>query len=135
MRRVLTTVAMAAAALTFGSATAAQAAGSEPSPDLGGLTAIDPGSLGETVAGAAQKATRIAGDAGSKAVKKVVPAAGKAAGGTVKHTTAAAQRTVGRIAGSAGSLVGEAAKSAARGGQPAHARPAGSLPLKGVPLR
>ncbi|MCQ8774517.1 ATP-binding protein [Streptomyces telluris] len=132
MRRVLTTVAMAAAALTFGSATAAQAAGSAPSPDLGGLAAIDPGSLGKTVDGAVQKATRIAGDAGSKVVKKAVPMAGKAAGGTVRHTTAAAQRTVGRMAGSAGSLVGEAAKSAARGGQSAHARPTGPLPMKKV---
>ncbi|QLE75596.1 ATP-binding protein [Streptomyces rectiverticillatus] len=135
MRRVLTTVAMAAAALTFGSATAAQAADSAPSLDVGGLTTVDPGSLGETVDSVAQKATSVAGDVGGKAVKRAVPAAGKAAGGTVKHTTAATERTVGQVAGSAGVLVGETAKSAARGGQPANALPAGSLPLKGAPLR
>ncbi|MFC5149880.1 ATP-binding protein [Streptomyces aureoversilis] len=135
MRRVLTTVAMAAAALTFGSATAAQAAGSAPSMDLGGLTTVDPGSLGETVDGAARETSTIAGDVGSKAVKRAVPAAGRAAGGTAKHTTAAAERTVGQFAGSAGVLVGEAAKSAARGGQPAKALPTGSLPLKGGRLR
>jgi hypothetical protein len=106
MRRVLTAAAMAAAALTLGSATAAQAIDVSGSADLGGLTSLDGGGLGDTVDGAAQKASNFAGEAGSKAVKKAVPTAGKAVGKAAKTATPAAQKAARTVAGGAGQILG-----------------------------
>ncbi|MFI1970187.1 hypothetical protein BLA24_12805 [Streptomyces cinnamoneus] len=133
MRRVLTAAALATAALTLGTAPAAQAADLPKALDLGGLTAVDPGSLGDTVDGAARKATGLAGGAGSRAVKKAVPTAGKVSGKAVKSTTSAAQKAAGDVAGSAVDVLGETAGTATESGLPTDTLD-GGLPARGLPL-
>ncbi|MFE7121170.1 hypothetical protein ACFU99_37655, partial [Streptomyces sp. NPDC057654] len=58
---------VAAAAPVIGAAGAASAAALPSTPALGGLSTIDGANLGNAVDGASQKATNVAGDAGSKA--------------------------------------------------------------------
>ncbi|MFI9206038.1 ATP-binding protein [Streptomyces sp. NPDC053048] len=119
MRRVLVTAAMAAAALgvgTVGPAAAAHAADLPKVADLGGLTAVDPGSVGTVVDGTARRTTALAGEAGGKAVRKEVPRVGRTGGTAVKKTVSTVQRVVGTAAGSAGEAVGETMKSATEGG-------------------
>ncbi|WP_141746947.1 hypothetical protein [Streptomyces agglomeratus] len=84
MRRTITAAAMAAAALTLGSVSAAQAADGPKTPNLGGVAALGGEDLGNRVDGAAQRASNLAGDVGSKTVKKGVPAAGKVVGKSAK---------------------------------------------------
>ncbi|MEX2980838.1 ATP-binding protein [Streptomyces sp. C36] len=130
MRRVLTTAALAAAALGAGpggQGAAAYAADLPTVLDLGGLRAVDPGSLGSAVDGAARKATALTGEAGSRAVKKTVPTVGRTGGTAVKKTTTAVQRVGGHAAGSAREAVGATAKAATRDGLPV-----GDLPPRGL---
>ncbi|MFB7459327.1 ATP-binding protein [Streptomyces sp. NPDC056188] len=105
----------AGAAAGVGAAGAASAAPELPAaPNLGGLTALDAASVGNTVDGAAQHVTGVAGDSGGKVVKQAAPAAQKAAGSA---------------AGSAGGLLGGAAQTAKKGGLPTP-----SLPVSGLPI-
>ncbi|MYR62107.1 ATP-binding protein, partial [Streptomyces sp. SID625] len=100
-------------------------------PNLGGLTALDAASVGNTVDGAAQHVTGVAGDTGGKVVKQAVPAAGKTGGGLVKKTTPVAQKAAGDAAGTAGGLLGDTAKTATQGGLPTQGLPVQGLPLGG----
>lgn len=105
----------AGAAAGVGAAGAASAAPELPAtPNLGGLTALDGVSVGNTVDGAAQHVAGVAGDTGGKVVKQATPTARKAAGDA---------------AGSAGGLLGGATNTAAKGGLPTP-----SLPVSGLPL-
>ncbi|MGK5629300.1 ATP-binding protein [Streptomyces sp. URMC 123] len=134
---------MAAAALAFGPAGVSQA--SEP-PNVGGLTTLDPAGLGATVDGAAQRATNIAGDAGSKAVKKGVPTAGKV-GGKVSNkamtrATSTAQEAAGDatdVLADATDVLGEAAVAATESGPPIDRLPTGELiaelPMNQLPVK
>ncbi|MFG2181597.1 ATP-binding protein [Streptomyces abikoensis] len=121
MRRVLATAALAVAALGAGAVGPGATAYAAPLPngvDLKGVTMADPGNLGSAVDEAAQKSTRVIGDAGGGAVGRVVPAAGRTGGTAVKSSTSAVQQTIGRAAGSAGEAVGETAKAATKDGPP-----------------
>ncbi|MGW2597311.1 ATP-binding protein [Streptomyces klenkii] len=134
MRRAIATAALAAAALTLGSAAASHAAERPKPPDLGELAAVDPGNLGDSVAGVTQKATVLAGASGAELVKQAVPAAGKAAGAAVKNTTDPLQRTIGTAAGAAGRSVGDTMSASAPQGRSAPGpHPAGPLPISGLP--
>ncbi|AZS85242.1 ATP-binding protein [Streptomyces griseoviridis] len=130
----------AGAAAGVGVAGSASAAPQLPAtPNLGGLTALDGASVGNTVDGVSQKATGVAADTGSKAVKQAVPAAGKTGGAVAKQATPAAQKAAGSAAGSAGEILGDTAKTATKGGLPTDALGGGlpsaqTLPLKGLPL-
>ncbi|MFB6606148.1 hypothetical protein ACFCXR_07600 [Streptomyces noursei] len=127
MRRVLTAVGMAAAAMTLGSAAGAHAADGPKTPDLGGLSNVDPGSLGTTVGGAAQQATQVAGGAQDKVVNKVVPTETQALGRAAAKVTPPAAQAAGATSGAAGELLGETAQAATAdggllGGLPADGR-------------
>jgi hypothetical protein len=96
------------------------------------MSALD--NAGTTVDGATQSTTDLASDAGNKAVKQGVPAAGKTSGKAVKttgkavkQTTPVAQRAAGDVAGSASDVAGDTAKS---GGA---SLPTGSLTQGGLP--
>ncbi|UNO40080.1 ATP-binding protein [Streptomyces sp. MST-110588] len=102
----------AGAAPMVGAAGSASAMDLTKKPDLGALTAVDPGSVADAVDDTTQGATEVAGETGGETVKHAVPAAGKAAGGTVKKATPAAQKIAGDTAGNAGDLLGDTAKSA-----------------------
>lgn len=123
-----------------GAAGSANAAAALPAtPDLGGLTALDGASVGNTVDGATQNVTGTAGKSGGDTVKKAVPAAGKAGGKVAKTVTPAAQKVAGDTAGQAGGLLGDTAKTATGGGLPTDGvakggLPTDQLPLKGLPL-
>ncbi|MGK5548443.1 ATP-binding protein [Streptomyces sp. URMC 127] len=131
MRRALATAALAAAALTLGSATASQAADRPKPSDLGELAAIDAGSPGDSVDGVVRKATAVVGASGSELMKQAVPAAGKAAGSAVKQATDPIQRTVGTAAGAAGRGVGDT-MTASQGRSAPSTLPA-PLPVAGLP--
>ncbi|MFJ2605956.1 ATP-binding protein [Streptomyces sp. NPDC091279] len=132
----------AGAAAGVGVAGSASAATELPAtPNLGGLTALDAAGVGNTVDGAAQKTTGLAGEAGGQAVKTAVPAAGKTGGKVAKQTTPAAQKAAGDAAGSAGSILGDTAQTATKGGLPTDTLTkggglpsTGQLPLGGLPL-
>ncbi|MEV0318772.1 ATP-binding protein [Streptomyces sp. NPDC050658] len=138
----------AGAAPVVGAAGSASAAELPATPDLGGVTALDGAGLGNTVDGAAQNVTGLAGETGSKAVKKAVPAAGKTVGSGAKTTTPAAQKAAGGVAGSAGEVLGETAGTATEGALPTDdlggslptdavtkgGLPTDQLPVKGLPL-
>ncbi|MEV5380513.1 ATP-binding protein [Streptomyces nondiastaticus] len=128
MRRAIATAALAAAALTLGSATASHAADRPKPPDLGELAAVDAGNLGDSLDGVARKATTLAGASGAELMKQAVPAVGKAAGAAVKKTTDPVQRTVGTAAGAAGQGIGST-MSASQGRSAPAPLPAGPLPL------
>ncbi|MCF3101122.1 ATP-binding protein [Streptomyces roseoverticillatus] len=133
MRRALATAALAAAALTLGSAAASHAADRPKPPDLGELAAVDAGNLGDSLDGVAQKATTLAGASGAELVKQAVPAVGKAAGSAVKKTTDPVQRAVGTAAGAAGRGVG-GTMTASQGRSAPAPLPAGPLPVAGLPI-
>ncbi|MFJ8820475.1 ATP-binding protein [Streptomyces sp. NPDC102467] len=136
----------AGAAPVVGAAGSVSAAELPATPDLGGVTALDGANLGNSVDGAAQNVSGLAGETGSKAVKKAVPAAGKTVGKSAKTATPAAQKAAGDLAGSAGDVVGETAGAATDGGLPTdsvtkgglpvagNGLPTDQLPLKGLPL-
>ncbi|MGK5639082.1 hypothetical protein ACSNOK_12365 [Streptomyces sp. URMC 126] len=91
MRSILTATALTVAAMAVTSA--AQAAELPDASKLGGLTAVDPSGLGETVDGTSQNVSVLAGDAGSRAVKRAVPSAGKTLGRVAKEAT----RSIGQV--------------------------------------
>ncbi|GAA1929043.1 ATP-binding protein [Streptomyces durmitorensis] len=122
----------AGAAPVVGAAGSANAAELPATPDLGGVTALDGAGLGNTVDGAAQNATGLAGETGSKAVKKGVPTAGKVVGSGAKTTTPVAQKAAGDLAGNAGDVVGDAAGTATKDGLPTDAVAKGGLPTDAV---
>ncbi|WP_019058186.1 hypothetical protein [Streptomyces prunicolor] len=132
----------AGAAAGVGAAGSASAAPSlSATPNLGALTALDGASVGNTVDGASQNVTGVAGKSGGQALEKAVPAAGKTGGKVAKTVAPAAQHVAGDTAGQAGGLLGETAKTAtAGGGLPTDAVTKGGLPtaqelpLKGLPL-
>ncbi|MFJ6981986.1 MULTISPECIES: ATP-binding protein [unclassified Streptomyces] len=132
----------AGAAAGVGAAGAASAAPSTlpATPNLGGLTALDGASVGNTLDGAAQSVTGTAGEAGGEAVEAAVPGVGKPGGKAVKAATPAAQKVAGETAGSAGQLLGDSAAGATKGGLPTDSLTKGglpgaqTLPLKGLPL-
>ncbi|MCX4548426.1 ATP-binding protein [Streptomyces sp. NBC_01387] len=107
----------------------ASAAELPQTPNLGGVTALDGAGLGNSVDGAAQKATGLAGDTGGKAVNKAVPTAGKAVGAAGRTAVPAAQQAAGDTAATAAGVVGGAAQSATDGGLSAGGQPTGGLPL------
>ncbi|NEB67191.1 ATP-binding protein, partial [Streptomyces fulvissimus] len=74
----------AGAAPVVGAAGAAGAAELPQAPDLGGLTALDGASLGNTLDSTAQQGTKAAGDTGGRLVGTALPAAGRTAGQTAK---------------------------------------------------
>ncbi|MEV6837687.1 ATP-binding protein [Streptomyces sp. NPDC051133] len=122
----------AGAAAGVGAAGSAGAATNLPAatPNLGGLTALDGAHVGNTVDGAAQNVTSLAGNAGGKAVNQAVPAAGKTGGAAVKKTAPMAQKAAGDAAGAAGGVLGDTASTATKGGLPNLPVP-GGLPLGG----
>ncbi|MFD7921183.1 ATP-binding protein [Streptomyces sp. NPDC059740] len=130
----------AGAAPVVGAAGAACAAEPVAAPNLGGLTAVDPGSLGDTVDGAARGATSLVGEVGAKTMKETVPAAGRTGGAAVKKVTPAAQKTAGQAAGTAGELVGDATHTTTKNGLSAATglapitKTLGGLPVNGLPL-
>ncbi|MGW6157958.1 ATP-binding protein [Streptomyces sp. NPDC055144] len=134
----------AGAAPVVGAAGSASAVDLPATPNVGGLTALDGANVGNTVDGAAKNVSGLAGDTGSKAVKKAVPTVGKALGRSARTATPAAQKAAGDVAGSAGDVVGQTAGAATDGGLPTDklgsglptgALPAtGKLPTKGLPL-
>jgi len=77
-------IARAALLVAAGAAAGVGAAGSASAatnalpatPNLGGLTALDGANVGNTVDGATQNVTKVAGTTGGKTVEKAVPAAG-----------------------------------------------------------
>lgn len=127
-----------------GAAGSASAVDLPATPNVGGLTALDGANVGNTVDGAAKNVSGIAGDTGSKAVKKAVPTVGKAVGRSARTATPAAQKAAGDVAGSAGDVVGQTTGAATDGGLPTGALgsglptgalPAtGELPTQGLPL-
>ncbi|MFE9117310.1 ATP-binding protein [Streptomyces sp. NPDC007172] len=128
-------IARAALLIAAGAAPVVGAAGSasavdvpQVAPNLSGLTQMDPSSVSNAVDGVTQKTTGMAGETGAEAVKKAVPAAGKTVGQTGKVATPAAQKAAGDAAGSAGDILGSAAKTATQSGLPG-----GNLPTQGVP--
>lgn len=127
---------LGAAAAPLVGAGAAQAA-TPHQPDLGGLTTVDGANVGRTVDGAAQKATGLAAQTGSDAVKTALPAAGRIVGTAGRGAAPAAQRTAGQATDTAGRLLGgttESAGSAVPGAETLSSLPnAGQLPLKGLP--
>ncbi|MEV5508549.1 ATP-binding protein [Streptomyces orinoci] len=127
MRRVLTAVTLAAAAVGLGSANTAQAAVLPKLSELGTLAAVDPGNLGETVDGVAQKSTSVVGETGGNALRRAVPTAGRTGGTAVRKTGGAVRRAAGDTVGSAREILGETARSAALD------QPVGGLPVKGLP--
>ncbi|MEU6761146.1 ATP-binding protein [Streptomyces sp. NPDC046853] len=138
----------AGAAPVVGAAGSASAAELPASPDLGGVSSLDTAGLGNTVDGASRSATGLAGETGSKAVKKGVPAAGKVVGTGAKTTTPVAQKAAGDLAGNAGDAVGETTDTATKGGLPTDTvgkglptdsvtkggLPTDQLPVKSLPL-
>ncbi|MFC9925590.1 ATP-binding protein [Streptomyces sp. NPDC127190] len=122
----------AGAAAGVGAAGSANAAANLPAatPNLGGLTAVDGAHVGNTVDGATQNVTSLAGHAGGKAVEQTVPAAGKTGGSAVKKTTPVAQKAAGDAAGAAGGVLGDTASTATKGGLP-NLPVQGGLPLGG----
>ncbi|MFE0387994.1 ATP-binding protein [Streptomyces bungoensis] len=126
----------AGAAAGVGAAGSAGAATNLPAtPNVGGLSALDGAQVGSTVDGAAQSATGLAGEAGGKVVKQAVPAAGKAGGSAVKKAAPAAQGAAGAAAGAAGSVLGETASTATKGGLPTGSLGRGALPTTAVPAQ
>ncbi|MFE6959701.1 ATP-binding protein [Streptomyces sp. NPDC057696] len=108
----------AGAAPVVGAAGSASAVDLPATPNVGGLTALDGANVGNTVDGAAKNVSGLAGDTGSKAVKKAVPAAGKAVGRSARTATH-------------GGLPTDKLGS----GLPTGALPAtGELPTQGLPL-
>ncbi|MFH8794435.1 ATP-binding protein [Streptomyces sp. NPDC017941] len=128
----------AGAAPVVGAAGSASAAELPATTDQGGITALDRANVGDGIDDAAQNVTELAGNAGSKAVKKAVPAAGHALGKSAKTSVPAAQKIGGEVAGTAGDIVGDTAGHATKGGLPTDAlgkaAPTGQLPLQSLPL-
>lgn len=118
--------------------------------DLGGLTNVDGAGLGNAVDGASQKATGLAAQTGTDAMKTTLPATGRIVGTTGRTAAPAAQRTAGQATDAAGRLVGATAESAGgavpgaetlptaavpnAGALPSTGMVADQLPLKGLPL-
>ncbi|MFC9427780.1 ATP-binding protein [Streptomyces sp. NPDC056987] len=125
----------AGAAPVIGAAGSANAAALPQTTDLGAVTALDGASVGGTVDSGAQKATQAVGSTGGAAVAKGVPAAGKTVGKAVKTATPAVQKTAGETAGSAGTVLGETAKTATEGTAPAQQTAQGGLPLGQLPVK
>ncbi|MYT30741.1 hypothetical protein GTY73_18390 [Streptomyces sp. SID8354] len=118
---------MAAAAMTLGSAAGAHAADVPKTPDLGGLSNVDSGSLGSAADGAVQQVTHVAGGAQGAVVDEVVPAASNAVGGAAATVTPKAAETAGTAAGTTGELLGAASQAGtAEGGL------LGGLPTEGL---
>ncbi|OKK06298.1 ATP-binding protein [Streptomyces sp. CB03234] len=121
----------AGAAPVVGAAGSASAVDLSKGPELGGVSSLDTASATGTVSGASESTTGLVGEAGSKAVKQAVPAAGKTVAKTGEATTPVAQKAAGDAAGNAGELVGGAAGAAPTdalgGGVPAE------LPVKTLP--
>ncbi|KOU70124.1 ATP-binding protein [Streptomyces sp. MMG1533] len=133
----------AGAAAGVGAAGSASAAPELPAtPNLGGLTALDGASVGDTVDGAAQNLTGTAAEAGGKAVQKAVPAAGKnkGKGKAVKKATPSVDKTAGEVAGSAKDVLGDTTSTATKGGLPTDSltkdglSAADTLPVKSLPV-
>ncbi|GGW32465.1 ATP-binding protein [Streptomyces lucensis JCM 4490] len=132
-------IARAALLVAAGAAAGVGAAGSAgaanlpaSTPNVGGLTALDGAHVGNTVDGAAQSTTSLAGDAGSRVVDQAVPAAGKAGGGAVKKATPAAQKAARDTAGTAGGVLADTASGASRGGLPTDTLSKGRLANGGL---
>jgi hypothetical protein len=119
----------AAAAPLIG-AGAAQAAALPPT-DLGGLTNLDGASVGNTVDGASQQATGLAGQTGSQAMKSTLPATGRIVGTASKTAAPAAQKTAGDAADAAGRIVGQTAESAGGAAPSTETLPVSALPNTG----
>ncbi|MFP3988115.1 ATP-binding protein [Streptomyces sp. E11-3] len=124
-------IARAALLVAAGAVPAVGAAGSASAvelPDtsnLGGLTQLD--GAADTLDGATQNVTEMAGEAGGNAVKKAAPTAGKTGGKAVTTAAPVAQRAAGDVAGSTGEMLGETGETAAKGGL------MGGLPTGGLP--
>ncbi|MGW7429691.1 ATP-binding protein [Streptomyces sp. NPDC054861] len=133
-------IARAALIVAAGAAPVVGAAGSASAVDqslaptgaLSGISSLDGAGVGNAVDGASQTATGVAGDTGSKAVGKAVPAAGKTVGTAGKTATPAAQKAAGDTAGSAGEILGETAGSATDSA-PSTGALGETLPTQGVP--
>ncbi|MFD3919772.1 ATP-binding protein [Streptomyces sp. NPDC058595] len=128
----------AGAAPVVGAAGSASAATLPQAADLGGVSRLDGAALGSTLDSGAQKATGVAGEAGSDAVASSVPAAGKTLGGVARKATPVAQRAAGEAAGGAGETLGDAATSVTENGLPTDSLggglPTGKLPVNTLPL-
>ncbi|MEV4945175.1 ATP-binding protein [Streptomyces sp. NPDC053755] len=135
-------IARAALLVAAGAAPVVGAAGSAsaldhslaPTGALSGISSLDGAGVGTAVDGASQTATGVAGDTGSKAVGKAVPAAGKTVGTAGKTATPAAQKVAGDTAGSAGEVLGETAGTATDSAPATGALGEGVPSLGGLPL-
>ncbi|WP_031506095.1 hypothetical protein [Streptomyces megasporus] len=105
----------AGAASAVGATGSANAAELLPTKDLGGLSNLDGANLGDAIDDTSRDISNQAGKTGGKAVRNIVPAAGETVGSTGKSVLPAAQKTAGSATGATGSLVGDTAKSAAKG--------------------
>ncbi|MFE0511181.1 ATP-binding protein [Streptomyces sp. NPDC058964] len=99
-RRIARAALLVAAGAAAGVGAAGSASAAPELPNVGGLTALDGAHVGNTVDGATQHVTGLAGDAGGKALRTAVPAAGKTGGKAVKQAAPAAQKVAGDAAGS-----------------------------------
>ncbi|MER5491036.1 ATP-binding protein [Streptomyces sp. LE64] len=103
-------IARVALLVAAGAAPVVGAAGSASAVDLpmntpvSGLGALDSAQVAETVDGATTNTTGVAGNTGSKVVKKAVPQAGKAVGKGAKKAAPAAQKATGGAGGLLGGL-------------------------------
>ncbi|EPH42162.1 ATP-binding protein [Streptomyces aurantiacus] len=122
----------AGAAPVVGAAGSASAAELPATSDLRGFTALDGANVGDTVDDTAQKVTDLAGETGSKAVKKGTPAVGQALGKSVRTTAPAAQQVGSDLTDATGEVVGDTTGPATKGGLPTDALGKGA-PTAGLP--
>ncbi|MDN3294581.1 ATP-binding protein [Streptomyces ficellus] len=123
----------AGAAPVVGAAGSASAVDLSQTPELGGVSSLDTASVTDTVSGASQSTTGLAGEAGGKAVKQAVPATGQTVAKTGETATPAVQKAAGDAAGSAGDIVGGAAGAAPTGALGGGLPAADQLPVKTLP--
>lgn len=126
---------LGAAAAPLIGAGAAQAAAPHQ-PDLGGLTNVDGADLGSGVDGAAQKATGLAAQTGTDALRTTLPATGHIVGTAGRTAAPAAQHAASQASDTAGRLVGATAESASGAFPGAQTLPGGlpQLPVNGLPV-
>lgn len=103
----------AGAAPVIGSAAGASALSLPPATDLGTLSNVDAGMVGETAEGAMDAANALAGDAAGDAVQQTVPAALDATGA---------------VTSGSGALLGKTTSTVTETGVPGN-MPTGSMPV------
>ncbi|GAA2240587.1 ATP-binding protein [Streptomyces amakusaensis] len=124
----------AGAAPVIGAASSASAVELSPGNPLGGVSAVDAGSVAATADGTASQGSQLVGNTGGDAVKKAVPTAGKTVGRAGRTATPAAQKAAGETAATAGGVIGDTASGATGALGSASAGPKGGLPTGQLPV-